>query len=65
MLQRIESVLGISDAYKALEFVEIGITPTFDKKYFFDLQRLDNDAPIAIRDLGNAVRALWSIINKY
>ena len=37
----------------------------FDEKYFFDLQRLDNDAPVAIRDLGNAVRALWSIINKY
>lgn len=37
----------------------------FDKKYFFDLNRLDRDAPVAIRDLGNAVRALWSILNKY
>lgn len=37
----------------------------FDRKYFFDLHSLDRDAPVAIRDLGNAVRALWSILNKY
>lgn len=37
----------------------------FDKEYFFDLHRLDRDAPVAVRDLGNAVRALWSILNKY
>jgi hypothetical protein len=34
----------------------------FDKKYFFDLQRLDSDAPIAIRDLDNAVRAFMEHI---
>jgi hypothetical protein len=37
----------------------------FDKKYFFDLHRLDRDAPVAIKDLGNAVRVLRSILNKY
>jgi AbiU2 len=37
----------------------------FDKKYFFNLQRLASDAPIALRDLGNAVKALSSIVNKY
>jgi AbiU2 len=37
----------------------------FDKKYFFDLDRLDLDAPIALKDFGNAVKALWAIVNKY
>ena len=37
----------------------------FDTKYFFDLDRLDLDAPIALKDFGNAVKALWTIVNKY
>ena len=37
----------------------------FDKKYFFDLDRLDLDAPIALKDFGNAVKALWTVVNKY
>ena len=37
----------------------------FDKKYFFDLNRLDLDAPIASRNFGNAVKALWTVVNKY
>lgn len=38
----------------------------FDKKYFFDLNRLDLDAPIALKDFGNAVKAfLWTVVNKY
>jgi hypothetical protein len=37
----------------------------FDKKYFFDLDRLGLDAPIALKDFGNAVKALWAIVNKY
>jgi hypothetical protein len=37
----------------------------FDKKYFFDLDRLNRDAPVAIRDLGKAVEVLWGIVNTY
>lgn len=37
----------------------------FDKKYFFNIERLDRDAPIVLRDFGNAVRTLWAIVNKY
>lgn len=37
----------------------------FDKKYFFDLERLNHDAPVATRDLGKAVEVLWGIVNTY
>lgn len=37
----------------------------FDKKYFFDLDRLGLDAPIALKDFENAVKALWTVVNKY
>ena len=37
----------------------------FDKKYFFEPERLASDAPIALRDFRKAVKALWTIVNKY
>ena len=37
----------------------------FDKKYFFDLDRLNRDAPVAMRDLEKTVEGLWGIVNTY
>jgi len=37
----------------------------FDKKYFFELKRLERDAPIISRDFQKVVKILWTIVNRY
>ena len=37
----------------------------FDKKYFFDLERLARETPIALKDFEGAVNVLWEIVTKY